>query len=145
MGKIAWGRVILGGVVAGILWFIFEGVVQGYLLGQEWHTAMAALGRSEEEMKAGAGHFMLLVSAWCFLAGIAGVWLYAAIRPRFGPGPQTAVTAGIGLWAMIYFAPSIFDFALHLWPSKLILIPMFTSFFESIIATLVGAWLYKEA
>lgn len=145
MGKIAWGRVILGGLVAGILWFAFEGFVHGFLLGQGWHAAMAALGRSEEQMQAGNGRFMFLVTIWSFLAGIAGVWLYAAIRPRFGPGPKTGVIAGIGLWVMTYLAPSIVDYAFNLWPSELVLMPLATSFFESIIATLVGARLYKEA
>jgi hypothetical protein len=26
------------------------------------------------------------------------MWLYAAIRPRYGPGPKTAAVAGFALW-----------------------------------------------
>ena len=26
------------------------------------------------------------------------MWLYAAIRPRYGPGPKTAALAGLALW-----------------------------------------------
>jgi hypothetical protein len=34
-----------------------------------------------------------------FIASTARVWLYAAIRPRFGPGPATAIRAGLaGGW-----------------------------------------------
>ena len=36
-----------------------------------------------------------------FVYGIALVQLYAAIRPRFGPGPGTAVKAGIFVWVLI--------------------------------------------
>ena len=32
--------------------------------------------------------------------GIAAVWLYAAIRPRYGAGPRTAVIAGLAVWVM---------------------------------------------
>ena len=30
-----------------------------------------------------------------FILGILTVWVYAAIRPRFGPGPRTALTAAL--------------------------------------------------
>jgi hypothetical protein len=33
-----------------------------------------------------------------FIYGIVLVYLYAAIRPRFGAGPSTAVQAGILMW-----------------------------------------------
>jgi len=145
MGKIAWGRVFLGGLVAGILWWIFEGLVHGLMLGQDWMTAMMALGKTKEQMEAGHMHFMALVTLWSLLAGILGVWLYAAIRPRFGPGPKTAMIAGIALWMAVYFLPSLINYAMALWPTKLTSVPLVTSFFESIIATMVGGWLYREA
>jgi len=33
-----------------------------------------------------------------FVLGILLVWTYAAIRPRFGAGPKTAVYAGLLFW-----------------------------------------------
>jgi hypothetical protein len=33
-----------------------------------------------------------------FVLGILLVWLYAAIRPRFGPGPKTAMYAALVIW-----------------------------------------------
>lgn len=145
MGKIAWGRVVLGGLVAGVLWWIFEGLVQGVVLGHDWRDAMLALGRTNEQMDAGNGRFMMLVTIGCFVAGILGVWLYAAIRPRFGAGPRTAVIAGVALWATSYLLPTIIDYAFGIWPSKLLYLPLTSSFFGSILTTLAGAWIYKEA
>ena len=33
-----------------------------------------------------------------FIVGILIVWLYAAMRPRFGPGMGTAAKAGLVVW-----------------------------------------------
>src|SRR5207249_3963498 len=40
--------------------------------------------------------------AWGFLVGIFAVWLYAAIRPRYGAGPKTALCAGAAVWGLGY-------------------------------------------
>src|SRR5437667_4515115 len=37
-----------------------------------------------------------------FVLGVLLVWLYAAIRPRFGPGPKTSLIAGLVLWFLAY-------------------------------------------
>jgi hypothetical protein len=33
-----------------------------------------------------------------FVVGFLLVWLYAAMRPRFGPGPKTAILAAVVVW-----------------------------------------------
>jgi hypothetical protein len=45
MGKINFGRMILGGIVAGIVIDLFEGVTNGLILGKQYADAMIALGR----------------------------------------------------------------------------------------------------
>jgi hypothetical protein len=49
MGKINLGRVILGGIVAGIVIDIFEGVLNGVVLEKQWADAMTALGKSGQQ------------------------------------------------------------------------------------------------
>ena len=44
--------------------------------------------------------------AWGFLVGIFAVWLYAAIRPRYGAGPKTALCAGAAVWGIGYLGAS---------------------------------------
>jgi hypothetical protein len=46
-----------------------------------------------------------------FVIGILLVWLYAAIRPRFGPGPKTAMYAGLFVWAVFGLAYSGYLFS----------------------------------
>jgi len=45
MGKINWVRVLLGGLVAGLVINIFEYVTNGVVLAANWNAAMKALGR----------------------------------------------------------------------------------------------------
>jgi hypothetical protein len=145
MGKIAWGRVIGGGILAAFVWWVLEFVVHGVVLAAEWDAAMMALGKTPEQMQAGVAAFMVYITLWCVVAGILGVWIYAAIRPRFGAGPKTAVKAGIALWAGVYLTAALFHLGLDLWPANLTWLSLATSFVESILATVVGAWVYKEA
>ena len=90
MDKINWQRVILGGLLAGVIINVVEWVVNGLIFAGDWASVMKDLNRS--------GTFspkqIVALNLWGFLTGIAMIWLYAAIRPRYGAGPKTAACAG---------------------------------------------------
>jgi len=73
--------------------------------------------------------------------GIATVWLYAAIRPRFGPGPKTAIFAGLVVWALSYVFTAIFGGQSI---GGAVVIIAWTGV-EMLIASSVGGYLYHEA
>ena len=85
MGKIHMGRVLLGGLLAGVVLFFTEFVLQGVLLKGQWDAAMTALGRDPAAMKNSSA--MMTYAVWSLIIGIVSVWFYAAARPRFGVGP----------------------------------------------------------
>jgi len=138
MGKINWGRVVLGGLLAGVVVNIFEYVANGVVLMADWEAAMRALGR---EMSPTA---IAVFIVWGFIMGIAAVWLYAAVRPRFGPGPQTAALSGCACWVLGYALPNLGMLPMGLFPTRLVLIGVGVGLVEIILATMLGAWLYKE-
>jgi hypothetical protein len=142
MGRINFGRVILGGLVAGVVYNGLEFLLHGVVLGDDWRAAMAALGKSVE---AEGGGDMPLFIAWGFLIGIASLWVYAGIRPRFGPGPKTAITAGVMVWVLSYLLPSAITLAFGLFPGKLVWLPLVVGVVEAPLATVCGAALYKES
>jgi len=76
MSKINWGRVIGGGLLAGLVINVVEFLVNGLWLAADWGAAMKALGMSGEYGTAQVVVFNL----WGFAMGIFAVWLYAAIR-----------------------------------------------------------------
>jgi len=133
VGRINWARVILGGIVAGIVSTVLEGAL-GFLMRSEWEAAM-------KNMKPPGGAVMAAHLLWGFVVGIAAIWLYAAIRPRYGPGAATALRAGFAVWLFVHATFSLAVSSMDLLPQKLMLI----SAAWSLPATLAGAWLYKEA
>ncbi len=141
MGKVNWQRVILGGLLAGVIIDVIEWVANGVVFAGDWAAVMKHLGSTTNfSVKQ-----IVALNAWGFLTGIAMVWLYAAIRPRFGPGPKTAVLAGAAMWFMNYALGGSFPVFTHLFPLHLAAVTMLIGLVETVVAALAGAWLYKEA
>jgi len=140
MGKINWGRVILGGIVAGIVYCVLDYLVNGILLSARWNNEMAALGHAAITTRQ-----IICFNILNIVAGITFVWLYAAIRPRYGAGPRTAITAAVWFWIIGVMVPNLaFMWVTHLFSHHLTAYSTAAALVETIIAGLVGASLYKE-
>jgi hypothetical protein len=140
VGRINASRVILGGLVAGLVWNIGEFVLNEPILGEEWGAAFEALGLPPQESATTIAMFVAVT----FMLGIVAVWLYAAMRPRFGPGAKTALIAGFVLWLVLSGSFWVWNQAVGLFPRDISTITLIWTFFEIPIATLLGAWLYRE-
>jgi hypothetical protein len=140
MQRINWTRVILGGLLAGVVVNLGEFLVNGLLLANLWAADMQALGRPSA-----LGAFPYVVfNLWGFLIGLFAIWLYATIRPRFGAGPRTAVIAAIATWVPGSLLASMAPIALHLFARRLFAIGVAGALVEIVVATLIGGWIYKE-
>ena len=141
MGKINIGRVVLGGIVAGIVSDILGYLVDGVILAPRWADGMAALGHTAFTTRQIVSFNMLGIAA-----GIALIWLYAAIRTRYGAGPRTALTAAIWFWIIGYLLPNLgFMWVPHLFSHHLTVYTTAGNLIETIAGVLAGAALYKEA
>ena len=139
MGKINYGRVILGGIVAVIVINVLEYLVHEVLLKAQHVEEMKALGKTMPEGGSTIAVWMVYGFAWA----IAAVWLYAAIRPRFGPGAKTALCAGLAVWFFDSLLPGIAMWNMTLMP----LSPgqNFAELVVQVLAVIAGAAVYKEA
>jgi hypothetical protein len=139
--KINYGRVILGGVVAGIVAEILGIVVDGVLLAPQWAAGMKALGRAEFSAGQDVAFGVMEV-----VLGVFMIWLYAAIRPRYGAGPKTAVCAGVAIWFAGVLLPNIgFMWVGGLFPPGLTVMTSAGGIVELVAGALAGAALYKES
>jgi hypothetical protein len=78
-----------------------------------------------------------------FVQGIATVCLYAAIRPRFGPGPRTAAIAGTSVWFLtgwMHMVWALFNAV----PVAAALVPIAVNLPLMVCSGLAGAKFYKE-
>ena len=138
MRRINGKRIVLGGIVAAVTVNVGEGLL-GLLLKRDYEAAIRALGiRMEPDLAT------LLPIAWSFVVGILAIWLYAAIRPRYGPGPRTAVRAGLALWVFSTVTFSVAMASLRIFPARLMAMATAWSLVEIIVAVVVGASLYRE-
>jgi len=140
MTKVNFGRVILGGLLAGLVLNVGDYLLHVPVLGDQWKSVMTSLGLPEPE----PGKIVWFV-VMDFILGISLVWLYAAIRPRFGAGPRTALAAGLAVWFFIWLWCFGSTMVMGLYPAKLVMLTILWGLFEVPIATISGAWLYKEA
>ena len=140
MGKINFGRVLLGGLVAGLILNIGEFVLNDKVLGSQMKDFMAKHYFTDP-----GSNFIIIAVVLTFVLGIVIVLGYACIRPRLGPGVKTAIIAGLFAWFGVYFYCGIIDGVLFGIPINTMLMILVWGLVEYALAAVAGAWLYKEA
>jgi hypothetical protein len=140
MGQLNWKRLILGGLVAGLVIDASEVLVNGVIFRDAWGAAMQSLHRTPTlSVKQ-----MIVMNLWGFATGITMMWLYASIRPRYGAGPRTAVMAGAAMWLMNYALGNVYPVVTHIFPLGLAMITLLIGLVEAVVAAWMGAYIYQE-
>ena len=139
MNRINMTRVILGGLVAGLIINASEFLLNGVVLADAMKVQFAKMNLQEPGANA-----MAVFVAMGFVIGIATIWLYAAIRPRFGAGPKTAAIAGLAVWVLAYVYGTIGLEVLGMVPARMAAIGLTWGLAEVLVAAIGGAYFYQE-
>lgn len=131
-------RVIRGGLVAGLL-IIISAVTMVPVVGDDMNIALARFNLPP--LSLGAMVYFAFVS---ISMGILLVWLYAALIPRFGKGPKTALIAAFILWFMGNLLPNVANVFYGFMPVKLTIIGIIWGLGELFVGSLVGTRIYRE-
>jgi len=131
---------LLGGVAAAIVLNAGDWVTNNYLIADLWRHFAQTHNAVTENMN-GIGP-VIQFAAIDTLLGFLLVWVYAAIRPRLGPGPGTAIIAtfvvfGAETLELATFGGWLIPWDLLVRTSALTLVSM-------LLAGWAGAWVYKE-
>jgi hypothetical protein len=136
MAKINWSRVLLCGVLAGIVWIILGAMVT------------ATLGRDFAALP--NNHLAAPTPGWVIfnlfidlLEGISVLWLYAAVRPLYGPGAKTAIIAAFAWWFIVSLGDATWC-SFGFFPPRTVIPLMIGTLPALVLATIAGAKFYKE-
>jgi hypothetical protein len=134
--------VLISGAVAGVVMNAIDFVANyftGGTLQRDLDAVNPQLWRNMNEL----GRLPAYI-AIDFILAMLVVWLYAAIRPRFGPGPATALRSALVLW--LFSGALWYLFVLMgLLSTASFLIGAAVAVLSFGGAALAGAKLYKEA
>jgi len=139
MGKINLQGVIIGGLVAGVVLNIIDFLLFGVFLKDDMAAMMQAMGKPPM-----ASSTMMWFVFLDFLFGIFLVWVYAAVRPRYGAGPATAVKAGLIAWVATGLFHALFEWPMGMMPHNTLVLITLVALVQQPLAAVVGAKFYKE-
>lgn len=140
MSNINTGRVVLGGLLAGLVLNIGEVILNDVVLGAQMKEFLTRHNFAEP-----GGSFIAIAVGLTFVMGIVLVLGYACIRTRLGAGPKTAILAGLFAWFAVYFYSGIINGVIFGIPVGTMAMVVVFGLVEYALAALAGAWVYKEA
>lgn len=141
MSRINGGRVLIGGLAAGLVMNLIDASTNAILLATQWSAETTQLNPGLMA-KSGTGSML----GWIvvdFLLGILLVWLYAAIRPRFGAGASTAMRAALFVWLVAHLMYVSYVF-MGLYSLSLIGASSIGGLVAALAGGYLGCWLYRE-
>ena len=141
MHKISWPSIFIDGPVCGTVLFLLTGadaVLSDFLIQSSDVFAELGVPMFSLELRV-----VLPGLAVSMFSGFACVWLYASMRPRYGPGPLTAARVGLGL-GLIVASPSLMWTVILNLPLDFTIWAVVSSLVHAQVITQLGAWMYTE-
>jgi len=141
MKKINSGRLVLAGLVASFAFIFVEIIVEGSMHFL-FRISEAKFYLEAFEMRKSGVLFHILNLGILFAICILIMWVYAAIRPRFGSHGKTAIVASLIFWlfAFLFTANHV---NLGIFP-PMSFIGMGFNLIELPVAVIVGSAIYRE-
>jgi hypothetical protein len=135
-------KVLIGGFAAGVVMNVIDYVTNVYILAARMKAESDAFkpGMSDQMMQ---GTKVASYIVMDFVLGLALVWTYAAIRPRFGPGMRTATYAALLFWILSLIFTSGF-MQMGIMSSGLWWTFAFIALVNFLVSASLGAKLYSE-
>jgi hypothetical protein len=134
------GKLVAGGVLASVVMNICDYISNNFILANDWEHISRIRNVDVSQMTSGTALATYVLVD--IVLGFLVVWTYAAIRPRLGRGPGTAIVAGFMVWLaqaalMASYAVSFLTWDVLIRGGLLLLV-------TCLAGALAGAWVYSE-
>lgn len=128
-------RVVLGGIVTGIVLFVASGIVNGVILSQDFKNWSGEMGNLIHPL-----NFSVSLGLWLIMStirGIVSIWVYVGISRIYGAGPKSVLLTGILIWIVSKLAVAIDLTALGVLTPQIVV----GQLIGSLVAILLGIYL----
>ena len=142
MTKINTSRLLLGALLAGIVYFICDGIIHSAILASDYEAAMRKLGINPEHEHDPMS--FVFFGVFDFLKGLVAMLFYVMARTRFGAGPKTAAIAGVVAWLACEVTPAVAAMPFPFFPKTHYLTLIALELIPMILGAIAGAWAYRE-
>lgn len=141
MSRVNGGKLVAGGILAGVVMNICDYVSNNFILATDWERIARIRNVDMADMSSTSA--LVTYVGVDLLLGLLVVWTYAAIRPRLGRGPGTAIVAGFMVFLaqallMASYAVSFLTWDVFIRGGVLMLV-------SALAGALAGGWVYAEA
>jgi hypothetical protein len=142
MAGINYPRVLLGALAAGVVANVCDSVTNAVIMADDMRRMAQRLNLDWSAVSGTSGIVTWVVIDFLYAALI--VWTYAAIRPRLGPGPTTAVAAGL----VVFLSATVVLFGFQqmgIFTLDAFIKNAACSAVTAVLASLAGGAVYKES
>ena len=135
-------RVVLGGLLAGLVMNISEAALHAGILGSDTQALYKALNIPPPNPT----QTLPLLVALAFGMGIVSMWLYAAIQVHYGSRGKSVAITGVVVWFLAHAWSGVYMAAGYagVFTARLAWIPVAWGLLEATLAILAGSFVYKQ-
>jgi len=137
--KINWGRLLLGGVLGGVLITAKDFVLSHNILLPIWKDLIA-----KGLVNAPQVWYRPIFLLEGLLEGLLLAWLYVLARPRLGPGPKTAIITGLTGGLLVRGVATVDQLLWAPYPPVMPLYTLEVGVFTAVAVSMLAGWIYKE-
>jgi hypothetical protein len=142
MASINYGRVVVGGLVGGVVANVIDMVSNMTFLKDDMAAMAQKFGMDPVAMQSMSAAVPWIIIDFVF--GIVVIFTYAAMRPRFGAGPKTAMIAAFTLFVAV--SAVLYGFtAMGMMSMGAYVRGTIEALVSTQLGALAGAAVYKEA
>lgn len=141
MARINMGKVVVAGLLAGLVLNVGDFLINAVFMAADFQATATRLGLDPAALESGS-----VIATWVivdFVMGIVLVWNYAAVRPRFGAGPATAILGALAPFLAVTLVMLGFT-GMGFFTMTLFVKSTLFSAINFAIGAVAGAWLYSE-
>jgi hypothetical protein len=140
--KINISRVLIGGILAGVVVSVVTGVANTFFLKNDFLNWAADMEGHLHPPTQGVQASLWVVMA--LLDGLVSVWIYAGLRTSLGAGARTALLSGFLVWIVGRFCVALDMIGLGVFPLRLLVGQSILGLLAILPGSVIGAWLYRE-